>query len=256
VNQGFKLLKLILISCFISACANDYKTYAPVTEISVIEPIPRTGSHTVVTGETLYSIAWRYGLDFNNLAKYNKLTPPYSIKPQDIIYLNKQKSEAKKPAAPKKVVKKTKKPTTSKKPITKTKPQKKIIAKPKEKEPTAKVTSWAWPAKGKVIAKYSSQNKGINIAGRNGSSIRATANGKVVYSGNGLKGYGNLLIIKHNKTYLTAYAHNSKILVKNGDFVKQGQTIAHMGNTGTRKTMLHFEIRRNGKPVNPLHHLK
>ena len=114
---------------------------------------------------------------------------------------------------------------------------------------------WQWPARGTVISQFSSLNKGINIKGERGDPIFATAAGKVVYSGNGLRGYGNLIIIKHNSTFLTAYAHNSRILVKNGAWVSAGQQIAEMGNTGTKQTMLHFEIRRHGQPINPLIYL-
>ncbi len=98
-------------------------------------------------------------------------------------------------------------------------------------------------------------NKGINIGGRLGAPIYAAAAGQVVYSNHGLRGYGNLIIIKHNSSFLTAYAHNSVVLVKEGDWVQGGQRIAEMGSTGAVRTMLHFEIRRNGKPVNPLSYL-
>jgi len=114
------------------------------------------------------------------------------------------------------------------------------------------VSLWMWPVRGKIIDSYSAVNKGINIAGRQGEAIFAAASGKVVYSGHGLRGYGNLIIIKHNSLYLSAYAHCRLVLVKEGEWVKQGQKIAEMGSTGSNKTMLHFEIRRMGKPINPL----
>lgn len=123
-------------------------------------------------------------------------------------------------------------------------------------EPTKGVSVWSWPAKGPVIGQFSSINKGINIGGRYGAPIFATAAGKIVYSGNGIRGYGNLIIIKHNSTFLTAYAHNSVVRVKEGEWVKRGQKIAEMGNSGTRRVMLHFEIRRKGEPVNPLDYLR
>jgi lipoprotein NlpD len=116
---------------------------------------------------------------------------------------------------------------------------------------------WLWPAKGKIIAGFSeSANlKGIDIAGKMGEPVVASAPGKVVYAGSGLRGYGKLIIIKHNKTYLSAYAHNREILVKEGDQVKKGQKIAEMGNSDADQVKLHFEIRRLGKPMDPARYL-
>ncbi|ARO89021.1 peptidase M23 [Nitrosospira lacus] len=114
---------------------------------------------------------------------------------------------------------------------------------------------WIWPAKGKILEGFSEITKGIDIAGNPGQSVAASAGGKVVYSGAGLRGYGKLIIIKHNNTYLSAYAHNDKILVKEGQTVTKGQKIAEMGNTDTTVVKLHFEIRKNGKPVDPLKYL-
>ncbi|MCK5639894.1 MAG: peptidoglycan DD-metalloendopeptidase family protein, partial [Gammaproteobacteria bacterium] len=124
------------------------------------------------------------------------------------------------------------------------------------KRSTGKV-SWRWPTAGKVAKTFSVSKgrKGVDIKGRPGQSIRAAAGGGVVYSGDGLIGYGKLVIIKHNDTYLSAYAHNRKLLVKEGDTVKPGQKIAEMGQTGKSGSILHFEIRRDGKPEDPLRHL-
>ena len=114
---------------------------------------------------------------------------------------------------------------------------------------------WIWPTKGKISGVFSESSKGIDISGNAGQPVTASANGKVVYSGAGLRGYGKLIIIKHNNTYLSAYAHNSKILVKEGQTVAKGQKIAEMGDTDASLVKLHFEIRKNGKPVDPLKHL-
>lgn len=115
---------------------------------------------------------------------------------------------------------------------------------------------WVWPTSGKVVAGFSEAgSKGIDIGGRNGQPVIAAAPGKVVYSGNNLRGYGNLVIIKHNKTYLSAYAHNSQVVVKEGQSVSRGQKIAEMGKTDADSVKLHFEIRRFGKPVDPLKYL-
>jgi lipoprotein NlpD len=114
---------------------------------------------------------------------------------------------------------------------------------------------WVWPAKGKVIAAYTEVSKGMDISGSLGLPVLAAASGKVVYSGTGLRGYGKLVIIKHNNTYLSAYAHNNSILVKEGQEVKKGQKIAEMGSTDSEQVKLHFEIRKQGKPVDPSRYL-
>jgi lipoprotein NlpD len=116
---------------------------------------------------------------------------------------------------------------------------------------------WGWPAKGKIVAGFSEATslKGIDIAGSAGQPVTASAGGKVVYAGSGLRGYGKLIIIKHNDAYLSAYAHNRDILVKEGQQVVKGQKIAEMGNTDADQVKLHFEIRRQGKPVDPLRYL-
>ncbi|HET6756211.1 MAG TPA: peptidoglycan DD-metalloendopeptidase family protein [Burkholderiales bacterium] len=114
---------------------------------------------------------------------------------------------------------------------------------------------WGWPAQGKILAPFSENAKGVDISGKAGQRVLATAAGKVVYSGSGLRGYGKLIIIKHNKTYLSAYAHNKEMLVKEGDSVTKGQKIAEMGNSDSSEVKLHFEIRKLGKPVDPLRYL-
>jgi lipoprotein NlpD len=121
-----------------------------------------------------------------------------------------------------------------------------------------KVQKWYWPVKGKIIGYFSSSeqgNQGVKIAGNRGDIIRAAADGRVVYAGDALRGYGNLVIIKHNDDFLSAYAHADTILVKEKQYVSAGQTVAKMGSTGTNQVMLHFEIRYHGKSVNPLRYL-
>lgn len=119
----------------------------------------------------------------------------------------------------------------------------------------APASDWIWPTSGQLLSSFSANSKGLKISGQMGQAIVATAAGEVVYSGDGLRGYGNLIIIKHNDTLLSAYAHNSKLLVKEGETVTQGQKIAEMGNTDTDSPQLHFEIRRHGKPVDPMEFL-
>ncbi|WP_144153727.1 peptidoglycan DD-metalloendopeptidase family protein [Paraburkholderia sp. BCC1885] len=116
--------------------------------------------------------------------------------------------------------------------------------------------SFAWPVRGPILGTFDdSTNKGVNIGGAPGDPVKAAADGRVVYAGNGLRGYGNLIIIKHDATYLTAYAHNRALMVKEGDAVTKGQKIAEMGNSDSDRVMLHFEVRRQGKPVDPLKYL-
>ena len=119
----------------------------------------------------------------------------------------------------------------------------------------AVISSWRWPARGKVVGEFSELNKGINIRGHLGEPIYAAASGKVVYCGNGLRAYGLLIIIQHNDKYMSAYANNGALLVKNGDRVHQGQKIATMGEARNKHAKLHFEIRAFGHPVNPLEYL-
>ncbi|MGN6082255.1 peptidoglycan DD-metalloendopeptidase family protein [Trinickia sp.] len=116
--------------------------------------------------------------------------------------------------------------------------------------------TFGWPVRGPVVNAFDDNtNKGLNIGGKAGEPVKAAAAGRVVYAGNGLRGYGNLIIIKHNATYLTAYAHNRTLMVKEGDAVTKGQEIAQMGDTDADRVMLHFEIRRQGKPVDPMKYL-
>lgn len=116
--------------------------------------------------------------------------------------------------------------------------------------------AFAWPVRGPLLGTFNdSTNKGVNIGGASGDAVKASADGRVVYAGNGLRGYGNLIIIKHDATYLTAYAHNRALMVKEGDAVTKGQKIAEMGNSDADRVMLHFEVRRQGKPVDPLKYL-
>ena len=143
---------------------------------------------------------------------------------------------------------------------TEVKPEVAVVAAPlPETAPAAAApddVNWAWPSSGKMIGTYSEAgNKGVDIGGKSGDPVLAAADGKVVYAGAGLRGYGELIIIKHNATYLSAYAHNRKILVKEKDQVTRGQKIAEMGNTDAEAVKLHFEIRKQGKPIDPLPYL-
>ena len=195
--------------------------------------------HVVRSGETLYSIAWDAGLDYRVLARWNSIRAPYLIKPGQRLNLV--------PAA--KTVTKNTVPISPEKPKSTSRPSKSVAMGAK--------SGWIWPVKGPILKGFSTRtgNKGIDIGGQSGRGIRAAQDGKVVYAGSGLRGYGKLIIVKHDEVYLSAYAHNSKLLVTDGAAVVRGQQIALMGDTGTDRVKLHFEIRQRGKPVNPLKYL-
>ena len=204
-------------------------------------PRGRHKQHTVVKGDTLYSIAWRYGYDYKTLAVWNRLKAPFTIYPGQVIRF--QAPRQKTTATVRKSPAKPKTPATAR------------PARPAGSS-TAGAVRWRWPVRGKLLKSSSPiAKKGISITGRAGQTIAAAAGGVVVYSGRGLRGYGNLIIIKHNNTYLSAYAHNRDLIVQEGQTVTAGQRIATMGVDGKGTALLHFEIRKNGKPTDPLKQL-
>ncbi len=250
-----KTIMTLLVMIGLSACASR-TDYAPVTDVSMIEPLPHHGIYRVTAGETLYSIAWRYGLDYRYIAQRNHLTRPYHVQTGQILYLTRYAPPVHKTKPlPTPVIKQPIIKTATHTPHHTASPPLPAAPQIHDREPNQIISFWRWPAYGRVIGTFSSHNKGINVAGNLGDPIFATATGKVVYSGHGLRGYGNLIIIKHNGRFLSAYAYNSKVLVKEDDWVKGGQKIAEMGNTSSQRGLLHFEIRRNGQPVNPLIYL-
>jgi lipoprotein NlpD len=192
--------------------------------------------HVVEKGETLYSISWRYGVDAKQLASWNRIRVPYTIYPGQKLRVNSTAPTSKSAAG--------KKSASTKK-----------IAKKSKLVKSVPVGDWRWPVKGKLLSKFSGKNNGIDIVAKEGSTVSAASAGKIVYAGSGLRGYGNLLIIKHNANYFSAYAHNRRLLVGEGASVKTGQKIAEVGSTGTNRTKLHFEIRKDGNPVDPLKYL-
>ena len=236
-----------------------YSTYAPVRDRTTsIQNTP--GIHVVQRGETLFSIAWQYGLDSQTLAAWNRIGPPYTIYPGQKIGLNPPSGRVQAmparppvPAPPPSTVRKQ-----PSRPPTVAAPAPKPAGPTKSPPVAAGPVRWRWPASGPVLRPFAGEasgKKGISIGGSPGSEIRAAAGGNVVYAGSGLVGYGQLIILKHNDTFLSAYGHNRNLLVNEGDEVKAGQVIAQMGSSGTNRTQLHFEIRRNGKPVDPLGYL-
>lgn len=322
----------------VSASTATPVTYTPApamtsaTQVGVVKPYtPQNSADTyrVVKGDTLYSIAFRYGLDYRSLAKDNGIEPPYNIAVGQVIQLNMQKS-----AAPTYTVQKgdtlysiakkngqsvdflagvndLKAPynlrvglvlnlartepkgvaaasstnsviavagqsqtvtdnrarentqaaaktstTATNQTVSQTAPAKPVIVKGKTR--TVSGVTWMWPTTGKIIEAFSlaeQGNKGIDISGSQGQRILAAADGQVVYAGNALRGYGNLIIINHANEFLSAYAHNDALLVSEGQKVVRGQQIARMGSTDAKSVRLHFEIRYRGQSVNPVGYL-
>ena len=221
-------------------------------------------THKVVRGDTVYNISKRYNITQDNLRAWNGLTDnnisvgqTLRVKPAGYIA----------PASSSTVVHKPE-PAPSHPPVSApvNTPPVSVVQQPAPTPPvssagssggvrTAAGITWQRPTAGNIIAHYSNSNKGVDIAGTSGQAVVSAADGKVVYAGNGLRGYGNLVIVQHNSTYLTAYGHNQALLVKEGEVVKRGQTIARMGNTDTDRVKLHFEVRQDGKPVNPVNYV-
>ncbi len=223
---------MAVVFSFVSGCGSS----------SFFEPVDSAPIHArhyrVKTGDTLYSVARRAGLNYKILARWNRIRPPYTIYIGQKLHLHPPVS-ARKPSL--KRVKAARRPKS-----------KKIEKNIKKK---LKVV-WRWPLKG-VIARNFHQTgaKGIDIKAPPGAPVRAIGNGSVVYSGTGLVGYGNLVIVKHDEIYLSAYGNNRRLLVKEGQRVEKGQIIAEVGQGRGGRSVLHFEIRKRGKPVNPLHYL-
>lgn len=220
------------------------------------------GNHTVREGETLYRIAWRYGRDYRELGDANGLKPPYKIvegqrirldlKGQIPVGSSPSVASAATPASSVTVY--AEDPVTRKSvPVETAKP----TAPPASTVNVPQVATnlkWDWPHKGKIIRNFSGggiRYKGIDIAGAKGDAIKAAAHGHVMYAGSGILGYGNMIILGHDATTFTVYAHNEKLLVSEGDVVALGQTIAEMGDTSADRVKLYFEVRKGGDSVNP-----
>ncbi len=269
-----------IASAILSACSSSSK-HAPIIErlpSTVLEESPRAlpassakteiavvampGHYIVKKGDTLIGIALDTGNDWKDLATWNRLEDPnrifvgqqlrvvsHSVDPMTGVEIR--------PLGTATTVLKPLDIGNPKQVDTINKPNIKVEDKKEIKSETSGFSgAWLWPASGPVIENFSeAKNKGIDIALKAGDSVAAAMDGHVVYSGNALRGYGNLVIIKHPPAFLTAYAHNRKLLVKEGDLVKRGQQIAEAGSTDAERVKLHFEIRKSGKPVDPLKYL-
>ncbi len=265
----------------LSGCCQE--TFAPVVD-AWQDPHAMKSLYRVQEDDTIYSIALGFDLDYRDLAKANHLSPPYTLSPgqtltmqvtessedasqvttyaaQDMTTPSKEAYQeiSSQPLIEKPYLKQAKQglpiaPTSQLPIIASDHPKKTMELNQHKVLAHTHSLNWQWPVRGKVIRPFSLEmggNKGIDIAGNLGEPVRAVAAGKVVYSGSGLRGYGNLIIIKHSDNYLSAYAYNQRLLVKEGEAVKAGAEIAKMGQNDMGCVLLHFEIRRNGKPVNP-----
>lgn len=281
---GATVFAVILSGCSSSPSTTPVqvvdRTHAGGGAVAPSRPQVTGGQYIVQPGDTLYSIAFRFGWDWKALAARNNIPAPFVIRPGQRVRFDVPGSSAS-------VVAQAGKPTatavttrpgsvaapvmppSSKPPVLQPKPQPPVSTPPAPVSATPAVAGvvqpvtrsaqgWAWPASGALIGKFSSNgslNKGIDIAGELGQPVLAASDGSVVYAGSGLRGYGELVIIKHSDTYVSAYGHNRRLLVREGQQVKVGQHIAEMGSTGTDRVKLHFEIRRQGKPIDPLQYL-
>ncbi|MEO1765831.1 peptidoglycan DD-metalloendopeptidase family protein [Thiobacter aerophilum] len=272
-------------------------TAKPATKVAPREPDWRPATYTVKKGDTLYSLALEFGLDYRELAEWNGIGEPYLIRVGQVLRLTPPGGEGVQPLKAPAVAEA--KPLPAAEAVLKTEP--KAIREPYSEQALARLeksappkpesastanalgrsppekpaadkplaaenqapeeddpdrVEWVWPATGKLLASFGEGgSKGVDIAGNLGQPVLAAAAGKVVHTGTTLRGYGKLIIIKHNKSYFSVYAHNSQILVKEGQNVVRGQKIAEMGDSDADRVKLHFEIRRLGKPVDPLKYL-
>lgn len=242
----------------LAACSSTPKNGVNVVDRNGVaqRPAVTTGQYAVRRGDTLFSIAFRYGWDWKALAARNNIAAPFTIVPGQVIRFDGRSGSQPAGGTSTTVVSSSSgsKTTVIKRPGTVASTPAPAPALPAGPAPKG----WGWPSNGILIGKFSSNgslNKGIDIAGDLGKPVLAASDGSVVYAGSGLRGYGELIIIKHSDTYVSAYGHNRRLLVREGQQVKVGQTIAEMGSTGTDRVKLHFEIRRQGKPVDPLQFL-
>lgn len=276
VMRMAQLLLLLSVPVLLSSCAKRHVKHAPVVERGVeiskssaesakkpVAAAKPTQAYVVQKGDTMYGIAFMHGVDYRDVAELNNIDNPASIQVGQELRIPvptpskiaESKPVSRPTTAPGGI---KSQPKTGKIPYSAT-----ALAQAErmqdEQPATAKDADddedmeWGMPTSGKIVAGFSESDnrKGVDISGKQGQAVVASASGKVVYSGSGLRGYGKLVIIKHNKTYLSAYAHNDQILVKEGQSVSKGQKIGEMGNTDSDQVKLHFEIRKFGKPVDP-----
>lgn len=289
-NRMMRLSALSLVALAVAACSSNkgqVPSQAPVedrgTSVSgmsrnvpvsgsaaVVKPPPgvenagKPGYYTVKPGDTLIRIGLDNGQNWRDIVRWNGIENPNLIEVGQVLRVVPPgkdtpvvaKAEAKPVAEADTVVRPVGDPPVSDAPRTVVNQPQQQAAQPAQQTVMADDFAISWPAQGNVAAGFDeAKNKGLDIAGKLGDPISAVADGRVVYAGSGLRGYGNLIIIKHNDTYLTAYAHNQTLLVKEDQSVRKGQKIAEMGQSDADRVKLHFEVRKQGKPVDPLKYL-
>jgi len=234
----FSTAALMAIALVLGGCTSNRS--APVSSLST--GIPSASTYVVKPGDTLNKISRATGVPEGTITRINKISNPNLLIVGQTLRLSDSKSAA--PMA---------------RPSTSTSAKTSGNANPSEssssRAPDAGLINWGWPAKGKIIQGFTPATKGIDIAGSTGDPIEAAANGKVIFAGDGPRGLGNLVIVEHGDGFITAYAHNKTLLVKEGQVVKRGTKIAEMGQSDTTSVRLHFEVRRRGTPVDPLQYL-
>jgi len=272
IRHLLALVPMLGVTCLLSACMSGGAWKAEDRWPPKSPVHSRPGQYAVQSGDTLYSIAWRYGMDYRELANINRIGPPYKIHVGQTLKFvsapivdrtldrsSDHKTSARSTGTGFAVIGGGAASAQSSPSYSAMKRSASSVPNHNEKSaeapPSAPSLVWLWPTDGNLLGRFSDGarvNKGIDIGGKLGDSVRSTRSGVVVYAGNGLAGYGNLVIIKHDDVYLSAYAHNKTILVREGQTIKAGDKIAEIGSSGSAYPKLHFEIRRDGKPVDPL----
>lgn len=246
----------------LAGCASK-GTRAPVVDMTNGQPssVQPGGSYVVKPGDTLYKIARANNVDIESVKRWNNLSDPNQISVGQVLKMSGGASTGAQPA-PIASAKPQPRPldqpdssTATNPPPDATPAPAPVEVKPAPRAADASVINWAWPASGPIVQTFNASSKGIDISGALGDPITAAADGLVKYSGNGVRGLGNLIIVEHQNGFITAYAHNRSLLVKTGQNVKRGAKIAELGQSDTTSPRLHFEIRRQGTPVDPMQYL-
>jgi lipoprotein NlpD len=281
-RAGYWLLLALLSAMVLSGCANKNRpapvedrspnaARAPAKIVASADNAGKPGYYSVKSGDTLIRIGMDNGQSWRDIARWNNIENPNLIETGQILRVTppEETGVVVRPVSSTNVVTSPAPANTASAPApasnTAFRPPASAANPPNASTPANNLAnsdsaedtvSFQWPTRGNVLAGFDEvKNKGIDIAGKAGDPVLAAADGKVVYAGSGLRGYGNLVILKHNNTYLTAYAHNQSLSVKEDQAIKRGQKIAEMGNSDADQVKLHFEIRRQGKPVDPAKYL-
>ena len=282
-RPGYWLLLALLSAMVLSGCANKNRpapvedrspnaARAPAKMVASADNAGKPGYYSVKSGDTLIRIGMDNGQSWRDIARWNNIENPNLIETGQVLRVTPPEetgvvvrpvsstnvvtspapANSASATAPASNTATVRPPASAANPPNASSPANNLA----NSDSAEDTVSFQWPTRGNVLAGFDEvKNKGIDIAGKAGDPVLAAADGKVVYAGSGLRGYGNLVILKHNNTYLTAYAHNQSLLVKEDQAIKRGQKIAEMGNSDADQVKLHFEIRRQGKPVDPAKYL-